>query len=160
MHNPGILPRTTVGGGERQQTKKVTRLNYFLALALLAAILGLPGSVFAQGSASLSGLVTDNSGAVVPGASIKIRHLSTNVTSQTVSTGAGYYRFPTLPIGEYEVTVDHAGFAQNTQHVIIETARETRQDIRAGRRGNNAGRDRGSGRLAVVARRCDDRHHG
>ncbi len=129
MHNPGILPRTTVGGGERQQTKKVTRLNYFLALALLAAILGLPGSVFAQGSASLSGLVTDNSGAVVPGASIKIRHLSTNVTSQTVSTGAGYYRFPTLPIGEYEVTVDHAGFAQNTQHVIIETARETRQDI-------------------------------
>jgi outer membrane receptor protein involved in Fe transport len=101
-----------------------------LALFLVAAMFGIPSSAFAQGSgSSLSGLVIDNSQAVVPGADVKIRHLSTNVTSQTVTDSAGYYRFPSLPIGEYEVTIDRAGFAQAVQRVMIETARETRQDI-------------------------------
>lgn len=97
---------------------------------LLAAILGLRSAAFAQGSgSSLTGLITDNSQAVVPGAVVKARHLSTNVTSQTVTDNAGYYRFPSLPIGEYEVTADHLGFAQATQRVIVETAREITQDF-------------------------------
>src|SRR5271168_14471 len=89
---------------------------------LLAAILGLHSAAFAQGSgSSLSGLITDNSQAVVPGAAVKVRHLSTNVSSQTVTDTAGYYRFPSLSIGEYEVTIDRAGFAPATQRVIVET---------------------------------------
>jgi hypothetical protein len=102
----------------------------FRSLVLLAAILAVPSAALAQGSgSSLSGLITDNSQAVVPAAAVKIRHLSTNVLNQTLSDAAGYYRFPSLPIGEYEVTVDHAGFAQAIQRVIVETARETRQDF-------------------------------
>jgi hypothetical protein len=77
-------------------------------------------------------LITDNSQAVVPGAIVKARHLATNVTSETVSAAAGYYRFSSLPIGEYEVTVDHAGFAQASGRVLVETARETRQDFTLG----------------------------
>jgi hypothetical protein len=101
-----------------------------LALSLLAAILVIPSAALAQGSgSSLSGLITDNSQAVVPGAVVKARHLTTNVTSETQSDSAGYYRFPSLPIGEYEVTVDHAGFAQASSHVPIETAHATRQDF-------------------------------
>jgi hypothetical protein len=99
-------------------------------LVLLAALVGIQPSAFAQGSgSSLSGLITDNSQAVVPGAAVKVRHLSTNVTSQTVTDSAGYYRFPSLSIGEYEVTIDRAGFAPASQRVIVETARETRQDF-------------------------------
>src|SRR5580658_9148736 len=99
-------------------------------LVLLAALVGIQPSAFAQGSgSSLSGLITDNSQAVVPGAAVKVRHLSTNVTSQTVTDNAGYYRFPSLPIGEYEVTIDREGFAPALQRVRVETARETRQDF-------------------------------
>jgi Carboxypeptidase regulatory-like domain/TonB dependent receptor/TonB-dependent Receptor Plug Domain len=97
---------------------------------LLTVVLVIPCAVFAQGSgSSLSGLITDNSQAVVPGAVVKATHLTTNVTSETVSAAGGYYRFPSLPIGEYEVTVDHAGFAQAKGRVLIETARETREDF-------------------------------
>jgi len=104
-----------------------TAQRYAPAL-LVTAVLVIPCAVFAQGSgSSLSGLITDNSQAVVPGAIVKAKQLATNVTSETASAVAGYYRFPSLPIGEYEVTVDHAGFAQATGRVLIETARETRQ---------------------------------
>jgi len=106
------------------------RAGRSLILVLLAALVGIQPSAFAQGSgSSLSGLITDNSQAVVPGAAVKVRHLSTNVTSQTLTDTAGYYRFPSLAIGEYEVTVDRAGFAPATQRVIVETAHETRQDF-------------------------------
>jgi hypothetical protein len=60
---------------------------------------------------------------------VKARHLSTNVSSETSSDTAGYYRFPSLPIGEYEVTVDYPGFAQASQRVQVETAQRARQDF-------------------------------
>src|SRR5579863_4759754 len=105
-------------------------LRKAFATGLLLAVLVVPPAVLGQGSgSSLSGLITDNSQAVVPDATVKVRHSATNVTSQTVSDAAGYYRFPSLPVGEYEVTIDRAGFAQTSQQVRIETARETRQDF-------------------------------
>jgi outer membrane receptor protein involved in Fe transport len=104
--------------------------KHSLALLLLAALLSIPSAVFAQGSgSSLAGLITDNSQAVIPDAAVKARHVATNVTSQTVSDAAGYYRFPSLPVGEYEITIERAGFAPSNQHVRIETAHETRQDF-------------------------------
>jgi hypothetical protein len=109
------------------RTRQCSRM---FALFLIAAVFLLPSVLFGQGSgSSLSGLITDNSQAVVPGAAVNARHVSTNVTSQTVSDNAGYYRFPSLPIGEYEVTVDRTGFAQAGIHVSIAAAHETRQDF-------------------------------
>src|ERR1700733_2319756 len=103
---------------------------YFVYPVLFTAILAIPSAAFAQGSgSSLSGLITDNSQAVVPAAVVKARHLSTNVSSQTSSDTAGYYRFPSLPVGEYEVSVDHPGFAQASQRVQAETAQRARQDF-------------------------------
>ena len=101
-----------------------------LELCLLAAMLSIASLVFAQGSgSSLAGLITDNSQAVVPDATVKVRHVATNVTSQTISDAAGYYRFPSLPVGDYEITIERAGFASSNQNVRIETAHETRQDF-------------------------------
>ena len=79
---------------------------YFVYPVLFTAILAIPSAAFAQGSgSSLSGLITDNSQAVVPAAVVKARHLSTNVSSQTSSDTAGYYRFPSLPVGEAAMAV-------------------------------------------------------
>ena len=66
MHNPSILPRTTVFAGTCNKAKTVMKLKYFAVLALLVTIFGAASSAFAQGSSSLSGLITDNSEAVVP----------------------------------------------------------------------------------------------
>ncbi len=64
----------------------------------------------AQGVNRVSGLITDPSGAVVAGASIQVRELSTNATLNALSNDRGYYLLQ-LPVGVYDVTVSDAGFS-------------------------------------------------
>ena len=91
---------------------------------------GIRHPAFAQGSsAGLTGLVTDTSEAVVQGASVKAKNPSTNVVRSTTTDATGYYRFPSLPVGEYDVTVDHPGFAGVTRHLLIDTAGHAHQDF-------------------------------
>lgn len=68
------------------------------------------GTSLAQSTASLSGTVTDPTGAVVPGASIKVRSLATNLVRETISDSAGSYVVPSLQPGDYEIRTTAAGF--------------------------------------------------
>ena len=61
-------------------------------------------------SASLTGMVTDQTGAVVPNATVKVRNVQTEVENKTVSEGSGYYHFASLPVGTYTVTCEVKGF--------------------------------------------------
>lgn len=71
----------------------------------------LPVNLFAQsGAGSIQGTITDNTGAVVPGASVNVINESTHVQSSAVSNGAGFYQVPGLFAGEYSVTVTASGF--------------------------------------------------
>lgn len=69
-------------------------------------------------SASLSGRVTDPSGAVIPNASVKVINVLTGVTTSTLSNGAGDYVFATLPPGSYRLTVSAPGFSQSVTQGI------------------------------------------
>ena len=91
-------------------------------LALASAVLACAPAVFAQQSvdyASVSGRVTDPSGAVVPGAQVTARHTQTNVTATTVTDQDGRFRFPYLRVGPYEITVSLQGFADLTQALTL-----------------------------------------
>jgi len=67
--------------------------------------------LFAQGErATVTGTVSDSSGAMVPGANVAIRNTATNVTARTSTNSAGLYFIPALPPGEYDVTSEKAGF--------------------------------------------------
>src|SRR5579864_8137124 len=75
-----------------------------LFLALLTAT-----GLLAQ-QASLSGLVTDPTGAAVPNARIALRNVDTGI-EQTASTNPeGYYNFPLVPPGRYSLTAESTGF--------------------------------------------------
>src|ERR1700733_5392153 len=66
---------------------------------------------FAQaGRGGISGLVTDPSGAVVPGAKVIAKNYATGISSSTVTTAAGLYSFVSLNPGLYEVTASSKGF--------------------------------------------------
>ena len=69
--------------------------------------------------ASISGRVTDPSGAVVAGAQVTARHLDTNVTGTAVTDADGRFRFPYLRIGPYEVTVRQPGFHDATRTLVL-----------------------------------------
>src|SRR6266852_6577328 len=60
--------------------------------------------------AAVTGLVTDPNGRSVPGVTILITNLSTNVASRTVTNDQGIYRVPSLQPGIYRMTVDKDGF--------------------------------------------------
>lgn len=61
-------------------------------------------------TATILGVVRDASGAVVPQANLTARNTGTGQTRTTVSGADGAYRFSALPVGSYEVAVEHAGF--------------------------------------------------
>lgn len=60
--------------------------------------------------ASLSGTVTDASGAVVQGASVMTVSIETGFRRQTTTGTGGTYQIPGLPIGNYIVTFSKPGF--------------------------------------------------
>jgi len=70
-------------------------------------------------SASVSGRVTDPSGAVVQGAAILARRTDTNTITQAKTDRDGRFRFPYLPIGPYTITVQQAGFAEVTREIRL-----------------------------------------
>jgi hypothetical protein len=104
----------------------------------LAALLILGMAVIAPGGArgagiqgSLSGSVTDASGAVIPGASVVIRNTQTGVRWRTITNATGFYAFSSLPAGEYELEIAHAGFAPYRRRgLVIDVAAELRADAR------------------------------
>jgi Cna protein B-type domain. len=66
-----------------------------------------PGQTF---RGTILGLVTDSSGAAVPGATVTIKNVDTGLTRTVTTTDDGSYSAPELPIGNYSVTVEKSGF--------------------------------------------------
>jgi Carboxypeptidase regulatory-like domain len=82
------------------------------SLWVLLWLLGLCAvSAFAQVSATLAGIVTDQSGAVVGGADVTAKNLDTGFVRHAVTDLAGRYQLFALPVGEYEVRAKKEGFA-------------------------------------------------
>lgn len=89
-----------------------------------------PAAVAQTFRGSISGVVTDPNGAVVPGAKVTAKNTGTGLERTTVSDGEGNYSIPELPIGEYEVKVEASGFKTvTTNAVAIEIANERRVDV-------------------------------
>ena len=79
---------------------------------LLLLLLVVPGRLAAQSQSaggSIEGTVTDESGAVLPGATVTVRNQATGVVRETTTDGSGVFRAPLLPVGLYEVTAALAG---------------------------------------------------
>jgi hypothetical protein len=89
-------------------------LNYYRnrAIALFTIILVASAVSYAQSTATLSGTVTDPSGAVVPQAKVTVRGLATGVDRVATSDAEGSYAIPSLQPGNYSVTVQAPGFAK------------------------------------------------
>ncbi len=79
---------------------------------------------------SLSGQVTDPSSAAVSGATVTVSSTSIGISRQSTTDTSGYYSFPSLPIGKYDVSVNQAGFENATATVNIDPSEKGRFDVR------------------------------
>ena len=79
-----------------------------LGVAMLLAAWVVTGRAQTQGG--ISGLVTDSSGAAVPGATVTVTNTATRGTRNTTTNAEGLYTFPAVPPGVYELKVELQGF--------------------------------------------------
>ncbi|MGA2849347.1 MAG: TonB-dependent receptor [Terracidiphilus sp.] len=80
-------------------------------LALVTMLLGFTASAIAQlDTGSISGVVTDPAGKMVQGATVKADETTTGTTYSTTTSATGYYTFPSVHPGTYELKVGAAGF--------------------------------------------------
>ena len=85
-----IYSNQTWGGGS------VNRALFVLFFAVAGC--------FAQSTSSISGAVTDSSGAVIPGAAVTVTNEETGVVNRQTTTDSGLFSFPALPVGVYTIS--------------------------------------------------------
>ena len=89
-------------------------------LVIVVSVLAYCGLVLAQDeTASVSGRVTDPTGAVVIGAEVVATNLATNIPKVTKSNGTGDYSFPNLEPASYRLAVRAPGFEQTVTHALV-----------------------------------------
>jgi hypothetical protein len=96
------------------------------ALAFIA-----PRPATAQAVGAIVGTVADPSGSVIPHARVTATRVDTHVSQSTVSTSAGTYAIPNLPVGTYTVTVESAGFQTGTvQGITLDVSQQREVDFK------------------------------
>lgn len=100
--------------------KGLRSIAFALAVAVALALSVLKSvPTYAQvAGATLSGTVTDPSGAGIPGAQVSIKNSATGITNNLTADPAGYYSAPNLLPGTYDLTVSAKGFATQVQSGI------------------------------------------
>ena len=99
-------------------------------LALVAVFLLHAPSASAQvDRATLSGIVRDTGGGVVPGATVTVSNVATNVESHQTTTETGGYQVVNLVPGRYQVEVELTGFKKSSQVITLEVGQRVRLDV-------------------------------
>jgi hypothetical protein len=96
-------------------------VNRWLAVFFCVVVFLFAAKVNSQtaGTASIQGVVTDASGALIQNASVTVTNIATQVKHSTVSSGSGLYSFPNIAIGTYTLDVTAAGFQHYRQSNIV-----------------------------------------
>jgi hypothetical protein len=105
-------------------------LHTWAAIALVLCLAATPAG--AQGSTgTILGVVTDASGAAVPGALVTATNLDTQFTRGVPTDASGQYSLPLMPLGKYKVDVALDGFKNFSQTgIVLEVGRSARVDAK------------------------------
>lgn len=100
----------------------------FVILAMLSA--GNQAAAQTAGTASIQGVVTDPSGAAVPGAKIALTLTETGVSRSTVSDAQGLYTLPNIPVGPYALAVTAPNFQGFKQRGVLEVGNNIQINVK------------------------------
>src|SRR5258708_38238241 len=85
-------------------------LAAFVALAMLLVLLGFSRDARASVGGSISGTITDRSGAAITQANVTVTNAETGIQQAVTTDNKGFYSFPALPIGRYDLSVSVTAF--------------------------------------------------
>jgi hypothetical protein len=86
-----------------------------LLVVILCWVFSLCPRLYSQANGSFSGTVTDKTGSVIAGASVKITSQGTGLSRETKTDGSGHYLVPLLPVAFYTIRVESQGFQTTEQ---------------------------------------------
>src|SRR6202051_3090497 len=89
-----------------------------LLVAVLCSVFALCPLLYSQANGSLSGTVTDKTGSVISGATVKITSQGTGLTREVKTDDSGHYLAPLLPVAFYTIRVGAPGFQDTEQKDI------------------------------------------
>src|SRR5690349_21466342 len=98
--------------------KAITKLLCLLSVLVLCSVY-----IFAQrDTGTITGTVTDPSGAVASGATVAVKSVSTAAVRTATTNNAGGYAVAGLPPGQYDVTIESTNFVKFTQRITVTVA--------------------------------------
>jgi hypothetical protein len=104
----------------RRDDSKLGKLGILVLIVLILGLLGTPVNAQVTG-ATLTGTVTDSSGAALASAKVTAKNTATGVIREATSDSAGLYSLPNLSPGDYELTVFATGFKTEVRRGIALT---------------------------------------
>ena len=103
-----------------------SRLLWFCLLIISVCV---PVALFAQDTASITGTVTDSSGAAIPNAQVSIQSREHGISRTTTTNGDGNYLISAVPPGTYQLSIAAKGFKKyDAPGVILRVAQKARAD--------------------------------
>src|SRR6266436_5121192 len=102
--------------------RKMQSLGMGLVFLALAALLCTANPAWGQDvTASITGTVSDPSGAAVVGATVTAKSVERGITYTAVTNDSGIYRIAQLPVGSYELKVEKTGFSSAAYPAFVLT---------------------------------------
>ncbi len=100
-----------------------------LPLGIFLLVLAISPNLLGQDTASLTGTVTDDTGAVITDAQVSVTNVGNGVHRVTVTNTAGEYLVPGLPPAPYDLTITAAGFRRyEAKSIVLRVAQKARAD--------------------------------
>jgi Carboxypeptidase regulatory-like domain/TonB dependent receptor len=104
--------------------------KFLTKLFTLIVILSFAQAAFSQTSGSLTGTVADPTGALVQGATVKVKNIETNLTRSATTNDEGRWTMPVLSVGNYKVTYEKEGFKTSfSETVSVEASVQRNLDV-------------------------------
>jgi hypothetical protein len=91
---------------------------FSFGLSMLGFCATMATASFAQGEASIQGVVSDASGGSIPGVVIRVKNVETGAERNQLTDEAGRYEAASLPVGRYQVRAEKAGFRSEEKNAI------------------------------------------
>src|SRR5687767_3112784 len=92
--------------------------DHRILLPLLVALLFVSVAAAQTDRGTITGTVTDSSGAVLVGAKVTVVNSATGSSVETSTSGAGLFTVPQLTVGVYRVTIEQAGFKKHVEEGV------------------------------------------
>src|SRR6185503_11091726 len=97
---------------------RLSRMSMRFSLVVLAVVIAFAAQSSAQTAGTISGHVSDSTGAAVSGATISLMNVETRSERSTVTTTSGDYTFTEVPVGVYKLRASRTGFKTISSNAV------------------------------------------